>query len=261
MAEALEAYVRWFYRQCSTVVAPTHAIADALVERGFGEPPLIWGRGVDSVLFSPLRRNDELRDRLLAAGHEIAPGNVLLLYVGRLSEEKRVRILFEAFDRLQAELPTLRLAVVGDGPVAADLATAAPAGVTFLGELRGVELAEVYASADIFCFPSTTDTFGQVVLEAAASGLPAVAAAAGGASELVRHGETGMLVAPDDSALFAAAIRDLTLQPERRAELGAAARALALKRTWQLSDNELRRAYLAAVTPAPVSPRLASAVT
>jgi len=123
-----------------------------------------------------------------------------------------------------------------------------------------VELAEVYASSDIFCFPSTTDTFGQVLLEAAASGLPTVAVAAGGAPELVRHGETGLVVAPDDTALFAEAIGELARRPERRSEFGAAARALALKRTWQLSYDELRRAYADAVAPMHAPLRVASAV-
>jgi glycosyltransferase involved in cell wall biosynthesis len=261
VAESLEAYVRWFYRQCTAVVAPTHAIADALVERGFGERPFIWGRGVDTGLLSPLRRNDEIRARLLATGNSPAPGEVLLLYVGRLSEEKRVSVLLEAFARLQAELPAIRLAVVGNGPAAADFAAVAPTGVTFLGELRREMLAQVYASADIFCFPSTTDTFGQVLLEAAASGLPAVAAAAGGAPELVRDGETGLLVPPNDAFRFAAAICELALQPGRRSELGAAARTLALKRTWQASYDELRHAYAVAAAPTPVSMRTAHAVS
>src|SRR5262249_56193785 len=100
---------------------------------------------------------------------------------------------------------------------------AGPVNVTFVGELHGQELARLYASADIFCFPSTTDTFGQVLLEAAASGLPVVAAAAGGAVELVRDGETGLLVEPDDTQAFADAVRALALLPQRRDVRGAAA--------------------------------------
>jgi glycosyltransferase involved in cell wall biosynthesis len=118
--------------------------------------------------------------------------------------------------------------------------------VRFLGELRGDELAAVYASADVFCFPSTTDTFGQVLIEAGASGLPVVAAAAGGALDLVGHGETGLLVPPDDPNALADALRKLALEHSLRQELAQAGRAAALERTWARSIDELRAAYAAA---------------
>jgi glycosyltransferase involved in cell wall biosynthesis len=237
VAEATDAYVHWFYRQCSIVLAPTQAIANTLADRGFGRSVLVWGRGVDTDLFTPSRRDEALRARLLDGG------DTLLLSVGRVSEEKRIEVLLQAFDRLRGELNGVRLVVVGDGPARLRLEQGAPDGVTFLGELRGVELAAVFASADLFCFPSTTDTFGQVLLEAAASGLAVVAAAAGGAPELVRHGETGQLVPPDDPAALAIAVAELLAQPELRRRLGAAAAAAARKRTWNRSLAELRHAY------------------
>ena len=113
----------------------------------------------------------------------------------------------------------------------------------FLGELRGTPLTRLYASADIFCFPSTTDTFGQVLVEAGASGLPVVAAAAGGARELVRHRETGLLVAPDDPGSFAEALLELVEQPELRLKLGLRGRLVAGERTWARSFAELASAY------------------
>jgi glycosyltransferase involved in cell wall biosynthesis len=238
VADATDAYVHWFYRQCSLVLAPTQAIANALSGRGFDQSLLVWGRGVDTDLFTPARRDEALRGRLLDGG------DTLLLSVGRLSEEKRLEVLLEAFGRLGAERPGARLVVVGDGPARPRLEERAPDGVTFLGELRGAELAAVFASADVFCFPSTTDTFGQVLLEAAASGLPVVAAAAGGAPELVRHGRTGYLVPPDDPAMLAAVIADLVAVPELRRRLGEAAAAAAREeRTWGRSLAELRDAY------------------
>jgi glycosyltransferase involved in cell wall biosynthesis len=243
VAELLNAYIGWFYRQCAKVLAPTEGIADSLVERGFERRPSVWGRGVDAELFSPLRRDDDLRRGLLSKEGGQVSGETLLLSVGRVSEEKRLRILLEAFGKLRAEMPALRLAVVGDGPALATFTEKAPAGTIFLGELKGVELAQVYASADIFCFPSTTDTFGQVLLEASASGLPSVAVATGGALAIVRHEETGLLTPPDDPIRFAAAIRDLALNSRKRGELGAAARKLALERTWQSSFQELLCAY------------------
>lgn len=241
VAEALDLYVFWFYRQCASVLAPTRGVAAALAERGFGARTLVWGRGVDTARFSPDRRSEELRGRLLGEG-----GELMLLSVGRLSEEKRVHVLLEAFARLRDDLRGLRLAVVGDGPARDELGRDAPSGVTFLGELRGDELAAVYASADVFCFPSTTDTFGQVLIEAGASGLPVVAAAAGGALDLVGHGETGLLVPPDDPGALADALRELALDPALRQKLAGMGRAAALERTWARSIDELRAAYAAA---------------
>jgi len=237
VADALETYVHWFYRQCATVLAPTHAVADELGGRGYTNRIAVWGRGVDTRRFSPKRLDPALRSRLLGAG------DTLLLSVGRVSEEKRIRVLLEAFERLRPALPALRLAIVGDGPARDLLERTAGRNVTFLGELRGDSLARVYASADVFCFPSTTDTFGQVILEASASGLPVVAAAAGGAPELVRHLETGLLVPPDDVTALAEALHLLAGDPLLRRKLGTAGLAAARERTWDKSFAELRQAY------------------
>src|SRR5262249_40007494 len=148
-----------------------------------------------------------------------------------------------AFGRLAAQSPHVRLAVVGDGPDRERLEAIAPDGVTFLGELRGESLAAAYACADVFCFPSTSDTFGQVILEAGASGVPTVAARAGGAPELVRHGTTGLLVPPDDPTALAAALHELVDDAPRRLALGRNALAAARRRSWRASFDELRLAY------------------
>jgi phosphatidylinositol alpha 1,6-mannosyltransferase len=147
-------------------------------------------------------------------------------------------------------LPGARLAIAGDGPARAELEATAPRGVRFLGQVQGEALARLYASADVFCFPSTTDTFGQVLLEAAASGLATVAAAAGGAVELVRDGETGVLVPPGDPGALASALIELGADPRRRRALGRTARALARRRHWQSSLDELQSAYRAALATA-----------
>jgi glycosyltransferase involved in cell wall biosynthesis/predicted metal-dependent phosphoesterase TrpH len=244
VAQAMDLWVDWFYRQCAVVLAPTHGVADVLRARGH-EHVLVWGRGVDTARFAPRRRNDILREHLLG------DGTVLLLSVGRLSEEKRVTVLLEAFARLRTDTPGARLAVVGDGPARTSLAVSAPDGVVFLGELRGDALAQVYATADIFCFPSTTDTFGQVILEACASGLPVVAAAAGGAVELVRPGVNGLLVTPDDPAALANALGGLTRDDLQRARLGNGALAAAESRSWARADAELLAGYDAAAGGAP----------
>ena len=127
-------------------------------------------------------------------------------------------------------------------------------------EFRARRLARIYASADVFCFPSTTDTFGQVILEAGASGLPTLAVAAGGAAELVGHGQTGLLVPPDDPRAFATALGRLVGDAVLRQSLGDAALASAGRRTWERSFAELRDAYRIAVhgTPSELRTRIAA---
>lgn len=247
VVEATELYVDWFYRQCKCVLAPTLAVGDELVARGFGDRLTVWGRGVDSSRFAPTHRSEAVRASLLAGGE------TLLLSVGRVSPEKRVDQLVAAFASLRRELPGLRLAIAGDGPARAELEAAAPPGVTFLGEVTGEPLSELYASADIFCFPSTTDTFGQVLIEAGASGLPVVAAAAGGGAELVRHDENGLLVPPDDLVALEAALRALVTNVDLRARLAAGGRRSALERGWPRSLAELRTAYASVARPRPAA--------
>jgi len=236
VAEAIEVYVDWFYQRCATVLAPTSGVAEALAARGIQDVG-VWGRGVDTDLFSPRRRDAALRTRLLDGGE------LLILSVGRLSHEKRIGVLLDAFARMSRVRPGARLVVVGDGPARREFERTAPQGTTFVGEARGGELAALYASADIFCFPSTTDTFGQVLLEAGASGLPVVAAAAGGALELVQPGRNGLLVEPDDPGLLAAALLELAENPARRAALAEAGLALARTRTWDAAIGQLGSVY------------------
>lgn len=243
VAEATELYVDWFYRQCRCVLAPTLAVGDALAARGLGDRLTVWGRGVDAERFSPAHRSERRRAALLGGG------DLLLLSVGRLSPEKRVDQLVAAFAALRSAFPGLRLAIAGDGPARQELEASAPEGVTFLGEVTGFALSELYASADVFCFPSTTDTFGQVLIEAGASGLPVVAAAAGGGAELIRHGENGLLVPPDDVAGLQAALRTLLTDHGLRIRLAAGGRRAALARDWSSSLAELQAAYASVAHP------------
>jgi glycosyltransferase involved in cell wall biosynthesis/predicted metal-dependent phosphoesterase TrpH len=251
VAQAMDLWVDWFYRQCRLVLAPTHAVADGLRARGHASVA-VWGRGVDADRFAPRRRNQMLRNHLLQ------DGSALLLSVGRLSNEKRIDVLLDAFGRLHERTPEARLAIVGDGPARAELERTAPDGVTFMGELRGDGLAQAYASCDVFCFPSTTDTFGQVILEASASGLPVVAADTGGAPELVRHRSTGLLVRPDDPAALADALAELVDDIPFRLALGRHALAHAQSRSWSASYDELLAGYAAVTRRAPVSHRIAA---
>jgi glycosyltransferase involved in cell wall biosynthesis/predicted metal-dependent phosphoesterase TrpH len=247
VADATGTFVDWFYRQCDVVLAPTKVVASALVERGYGGRVRVWGRSVDARRFRPERRD-------LARRHELLDGGeLLLLSVGRVSPEKRLDVLLAAVALLRADRPEVRLVVAGDGPARAELEAGAPDGARFLGELHGDELADLYACADVFCFPSTTDTYGQVLLEAAASGLPTVAARAGGAAELVHEGRTGLLVPPGDAAALAAALRTLVDGRAQRRTLGRIARHMALERTTARALAELQAGWAAALAGNPAA--------
>ena len=252
VAEATEVYVDWFYSRCATVLAPTYGVCDVLASRGLPDVG-VWGRGVDTDLFSPERRDEELRANMLGRG-----GDLAILYVGRLSHEKRIGVLLDAFARVSRVRPEARLVIVGDGPARREFERTSPAGTVFRGEARGEELAAYYASGDIFCFPSTTDTFGQVLLEAGASGLPVVAAAAGGAQELVQHGRTGLLVQPDEPGLLAAALLELAEGPARRRAFGTAGLAAARARTWEAAIAELVGTYRRVLGLEPLKARAAA---
>jgi glycosyltransferase involved in cell wall biosynthesis len=197
----------------------------------------LWPGGVDTARFQAGRRSDEMRRRL--SGGE--PGKPLLLYVGRLSAEKDL----ERFRPILEALPGARLALVGDGPHHKTIEKhLAGLPVVLAGFLRGDELAAAYASADIFVMPSRTETLGLVVLEAMASGLPVVAARAGGIPDLIRDGVSGCLF--DEEPQAVAAIRDFLESPERRASFGAAARASAAQQSWSRATEILLEHYRSA---------------
>jgi glycosyltransferase involved in cell wall biosynthesis len=226
-------YRRFLHSQCAATLCPSPSTARMLGARGF-ERVHIWPRGVDSELFTPARRSESRRQALGADDN-----TAMLLYVGRLSHEKNIRVLAEAYRAVART--GVHLVVVGDGPGRADLEAAVRGlPVTFTGYLQGEALADVYASADLFLFPSTTETFGQVVQEAMASGLPVVGCDAEGVCDLIQHGVTGLLTRPKDAADFAAATRLLLDDPGRRAEMSRAARAWAETRSWaEVMDNLL----------------------
>jgi glycosyltransferase involved in cell wall biosynthesis len=164
-----------------------------------------------------------------------------VLYVGRLSHEKNLEMLAHAFLALD---DCAHLVIVGDGPARGDLVRLlAGHPVTFTGYLRGVDLATAYASADIFAFPSLTETFGQVVLEAMASGLPVIGFDAEGVRDLVEDRRTGRLIPRGDSASYAAALRALAASPELRQRLGEGARESARRRVWSRVMDDLVAQY------------------
>lgn len=217
---AAGAVVSWFYRHADLCLAPSRSTAARLSGFGVEESRIVLvPRGTDLSLFSPSHR-----DRASLARFGIDPRSPVLLYVGRLSREKNLDVLLRAHAIVRTTRPDATLLVVGSGPV--EDALEGP-GVVRTGPLHGAALGAVYASADVFAFPSETETFGNVVVEAQAAGLPVVVAAAGAAHENVVPGVTGLVADGGRPESFAAAIASLLDDPDRRATMGCAAHRFA----------------------------------
>ncbi|UVK82336.1 glycosyltransferase family 1 protein [Pseudomonas sichuanensis] len=197
LTRLLTHYLRWFHRRTAITLVPSASQRLALERRGFENLGLM-ARGVDACLFNPARRSQALREQWGLAADDIA-----VVHVGRLAAEKNLALLRPALDTLQARYPQrrLRLIMVGDGPQRASLEQQLPDAL-FCGAQRGEQLAEHYASGDLFLFPSLTETFGNVVLEAMASGLAVVAYDEAAAAQHIRHGHSGALAMPGDQAAF-----------------------------------------------------------
>jgi glycosyltransferase involved in cell wall biosynthesis len=192
----------------------------------------LWPKAVDTDLFHPERRNSAMRERL-SGGHPEAP---LMIYVGRLSHEKRLDWLYAPIRQLDG----VRLAFVGSGPAEEDLKRHFEGTPTeFIGYLAGEELAAAYASADVFAFPSDTETLGFVAMESMASGVPAVGARAGGIPDVIDHGRNGFLFTPGDLGDLTERLRELLFDAELRARLGAQARVDMEAWGWQASTETL----------------------
>jgi len=201
LAPTVAAYLRRFHNRAAATLVPTGELASFLTSRGFANV-LLLRRAVDTTLFTPARRDDALRARWGLAADDLA-----MLHVGRIAPEKNVELALRAAAAIRSRHPRARLVVVGDGPERERLA-AAHGDVLFAGIRRGEDLARHYASGDLFLFPSASETFGNVTLEALASGLPVVAFDYGAAREHVRDDACGARVAlADDDAFVDAAVR------------------------------------------------------
>jgi phosphatidylinositol alpha 1,6-mannosyltransferase len=218
-------YMRSLYHSCQRVYVPSLPILHELATRGL-EHLAFMPHGVDAASFSPRHRSRNWRN-------SVAPdGKKILLYAGRLVWEKDLQTLIGACAILTAQRSDWTLVLAGDGPVRAELASAIPE-AKFLGSLAGRELSVAYASSDILVFPSTTETFGNVVVEAMASGLPPICAAEGGAGGSIQHGITGFITNPRDASDIARHVELLLDDPARLLRMGRAARAYARTQTWE----------------------------
>jgi glycosyltransferase involved in cell wall biosynthesis len=240
MGRLMWQYMVWFYEQMDVVFVNSQASADELIDQGVSEHRLrIIPRGVDTDRFHPDAGKDLLAERF------DVPDCTRLLYVGRISREKDLPLLVSAFRDLVASRENLHLVIVGDGPYREEM-EAALAGLpaTFTGYLDGDDLAAVYAESDLFVFPSTTDTFGNVVLEAQAAGIPVIVSDIGGPCENLLPEKTGRIVPAGDAERFAHAIAGIVDTPGKLDQMKAACRPYgesrsfdaAFSRMWDLYD-------------------------
>lgn len=218
-------YLRHFHNATDRTFVPTTAMRKTLTQQGFERTEVV-GRGVDAESFSPLHASAKLRASWGA--DEATP---VLLYVGRLASEKNVPLAFRAFEAVRARMPAARLVVVGDGPLRKKLARAHPEAV-FVGLQRATALAQHYASADIFLFPSLTETFGNVTLEALASGLLVVAFRSGAAAVHIDDCVSGILIEPGDEQGFIAGACAVAHQFDSLSTMRSSARRAGVAASW-----------------------------
>ena len=186
-------YMHWFYGQLDTVFVNSEEYRQSWINRGLDPAKLkIFPRGLDTELFNPVRRDPAFWEKF-----GVTNGKVRLLYVGRISKEKDLDVLANAYRHLRDEGLSIQLLFVGHGPYSEALSETLPDAI-FTGSLMGKELATAYASADVFAFPSTTDTFGNVIIEAQASGVPVIVSDSGGPKELVEDRGNGLITKSHD---------------------------------------------------------------
>ncbi|WP_295445809.1 glycosyltransferase family 1 protein [uncultured Thiodictyon sp.] len=226
--------LRRFHNRADATLVPTVELRDRLTAQGFTKLQVV-GRGVDTALFTPERRRVELR-----ACWGCGPSDPALLYVGRLAAEKNIALVLETFTRTQAVLPNARCLLVGDGPELARLRQRYPQ-FQFVGAKVGIELAEHYASADLFVFPSLTETFGNVVPEAMASALTVVAFDDAAAHNIIHSGDNGITVDPRNPGAFISAAVAAAQDLERRHRYGAKARTTAETLDWDRVIDAVER--------------------
>jgi len=234
-------YLRWFYGQAYRVLCPSSIYQDHLHRRGVTHTGL-WTRGVDAREFHPRFRSEEYRAAL-----GLTRDDLLVTYIGRIAREKNLKHLLEAWESLAGQRRRAQLALVGRGPLEEEIRRRQIPGVHVLGLMHDRALAAAYASADIFVFPSATETFGNSLLEAMGSGVACLAAGAAGVMEFARHGRNALLVQPNSSGALAAGLQRLLNDPNLRRKLAAGGLATAADRRWDDVYDRLLEDYREAI--------------
>ena len=229
-------FLRWFHNRCAANFTPSKETQKLLKINGIKNVG-IWGKGVDADLFNPARHSIKTKTMYVPVD------KFSFLYVGRLAPEKSLDVLFKAYRLVKKSHPEAHLVITGDGPIYGKLVREAPPEVTFTGYKSGLALAEVYASCDAFVFPSSTETYGLVILEALASGLPVLAAYAGGVKENLMHTYNGLACLPGDPEDLAAKMEMLLADRKMHATMARNARQFAEQKSWDSVFEGLLRDY------------------
>ncbi|MFZ5558942.1 MAG: glycosyltransferase family 4 protein [Pseudomonadota bacterium] len=230
-------YLRKFHNRAGATLVPTHEMRDELAADGFQRLRVV-SRGVDVELFDPTRRSADLR-RQWGVGDD----GLAVLYVGRLAAEKNLPLVLRAFNAVKTRSPGARLVLVGDGPERRTLEANSPQHV-YAGMRTGADLAAHYASGDLFLFPSLTETYGNVTVEAMASGLAVVAYGYAAAREHIRHGDNGLTAPCGDADRFVQLAAEIAGDPGCARAMGARARATTLPLSWERIHDAMEEALV-----------------
>lgn len=237
LSKFLWKYMRWFHQDYLQIYVPSSSTQEQLLDKGFTNIDILT-HGVDCQQFKPTYHRDTVVNRYGIT----AP--YILSYVGRLAAEKDLDVLFKASKLIPRQLNEhIHWLIVGEGPLSSELKVAAKMNMTFTGYLHGSDLAQVYAASDLFVFPSSTETFGNVVLEAMASATPVIGANAGGVAEIIEHEKTGLLCKPHDPEAFKEAIIRLLENEGKRKIMGENALKYARSQSWEHIFDELLISY------------------
>jgi len=237
----VRAGLRRFYHRCEIVLAPAESTAMILREQRMNRDITIWTRGIDRDQFNP-----ERRDMAWRRAQGIADDETVVAFLGRIVMEKGLDVFADAIHAIEPLKMKHRVLVIGEGPARGWFEQQLPDAI-FTGQITGTDLARALASADVFFNPSITEAFGNVTLEAMASGLPVIAAEATGATSLVHVGQTGMLVDGTDADAFAEAIVQYARDPEMRRRHGLAGLEIAKTMDWDTINSAVVRAYKHAI--------------
>lgn len=219
-------YLKWFHTRNDITLCPSEVVRRLLNSQGIYNTE-IFSRGIDFKSFHPMNRNNQLRERLGISD------KIAFLFVGRVSCEKDLDILCRSYQEiLRIYKERAAMVITGDGPYLEKCRQIFPDGTIFTGFRKGKELAQIYASCDIFVFPSSTETFGNVVLEAMASGIPVIGADAGGVGEIIEHGITGLKFAERNVGQLTKYMAELIDNPDLRGRLGTNGREYSMMRSW-----------------------------
>jgi len=253
LRKPIVAYLRKFHNLTQLTMVPTQALRAELMNSGFQNVQVV-ARGVDTQLFNPDRRSDELRAQWGARADSL-----VMLVVGRLAAEKNLDVALQAFEVMRAHHADVRLVFVGDGPLRESLRQRCPQAV-FAGMRKQAELAAYYASADLFVFPSVTETFGNVTIEALASGLPVLAFDTAAAGDWVKNRSNGWLVPVNDEAGFFSVAASLAQNPSLLAQARSLARAQVADLDWRQIAVQVEGLMFQASGHAPPAPMFAQPV-